>query len=257
MSDPVVAIENKILTRKELMDAIPNNMPKNDSIIFAQDFIDRWVKTQLVLRKAEQNLSPDELNVEKLIEEYRASLLTYQYTQKLLEQKYAPIITSSEIEAYYNQMRDNFKLSEPIIKGVFVKISKDVGGLDKVEHWAKSTDAGDLVNLQSFCYQNAKRIDVFVDNWELLSKYTGEFPGTLPDLNTYWRTQKFFSAQDTEFKYILALRDIRFEDEAAPVEYTKDKIKSILLNKKRLEFIQKLEVDLYDDAVKQKIIKFY
>jgi hypothetical protein len=257
LSDPVVAIDDNVLTKRELQDAIPDNMSKADSVIFAQDFINRWVKAQLVLRKAEQNLTPEELNVDKLIEEYRTSLLTYQYTQKLLEQKYAPIITTSEIDAYYSKMRDNFKLNEPIIKGVFIKISKASPNIEDVSQLARSERPADLVKLQSYCYQNAKRFEVFVDNWELLSKYSTEFPVQLADASGYFRSQSYYESQDLEFKYILAVRDIRFENEPAPVEYAKNKIKSILLNKKRLEFIKKLEDDLYEDGIKQKVVKFY
>lgn len=257
LSDPVASIDDKVLTKKELQDAIPDNMTKPDSIIFAQDYVTRWVKSQLVLRKAEQNLTTDELNIDKLIEEYRTSLLTYQYTQKLLEQKYAPIITTSEIDSYYAKMRDNFKLNEPIIKGVFIKISKASPNIEDVSQLAKSERPADLVKLQSYCYQNAKRFEVFVDNWELLSKYSTDFPVQLADPAGYFRSQSYYEAQDLEFKYILAVRDIRFENDPAPVEFAKNKIKSILLNKKRLEFIKKLEDDLYEDGLKQKVVKFY
>jgi hypothetical protein len=45
--------------------------------------------------------------------------------------------------------------------------------------------------------------------------------------------------------------------ETAPLEYVENRIKAILLNKKRVDFINNLESDLYEEGIKQKIIKFY
>jgi hypothetical protein len=43
----------------------------------------------------------------------------------------------------------------------------------------------------------------------------------------------------------------------APLEFVESKIKAILLNKKRLEFIKQLESDLYEEALKNKSITFF
>lgn len=104
------------MTLGELMDAVPDNLADQDSIAIAEDYISRWVRTKLMLRQAEINLSEEEKNVDKLLEEYRTSLLVHMYQQKILEQKHSPLVTSREIEDYYTQMKDNFNLQESIIR---------------------------------------------------------------------------------------------------------------------------------------------
>jgi hypothetical protein len=254
---PVVTIEGKTLTLRQLKNAIPENLSKEDSTLFVQDYMNKWVKTQLILRQAELNLSDEEKNVEQLLEEYRTSLLSHQYLQKMLEQKYSPLITSSETDIYYKNMKDNFKLNEVIIKGVFVKVSKNVPEQRELEKWLTNTDPQNLVKIEAFCFQNAKIYDQFIDEWTPLSKLIIELPSAITDPGNYFKTHKFYMTNDMEYNYYIAVKQIMMEDEIAPYEYSLNKIKSIILNKKRVEFIHQLENDLYEEGLEQKIVKFH
>ena len=255
--DPIVSIESSTLTKKELYDAIPANLSKEDSIIFAQNYIDRWIKTQLILRKAELNLSPKEKDVDQLLNDYRTSLLTHLYLQKLLEQKYSPLITSREIESYYTQMKDNFKLTEIIIKGVYIKIANSAPNLGNVEKWYSSDDQKELVSLEAYCYQNAVKYDAFFDNWISFDKINIELPNKIDNAENVLKWKRNFIENDESYKYYFSVRDIHFEGELAPLEYVSERIKSILLNKKRVEFIEQLEKDLMEEGEKQNLIKFH
>ncbi len=254
---PVVSIEDKTLTQRQLYDAVPHNMSKEDSAVFAQDYITRWVKTQLQLRKAELNLSEEEKNIDNLLEEYRTSLLTHQYQQKLLEEKYAPMITGSEIEAYYKSMNENFRLNEVIIKGIFIKLHQSSPNIQLMEQLFRSKKPADMLELETYCIQNAKKFDQFTENWTPISNIAREFPRQIANPGELFKTERYYTMQDLEYNYYLAIYEIMYEDEIAPLEFVSDRIKSILLNKKRVEFIEKLEEDLYDEGLKQKIVKFY
>lgn len=255
--EPIVSIESSTLTKRELLEAIPSNLQKEDSIIFTQNYIDRWVKTQLILRKAELNLSPEEKNVNKLLNDYRTSLLTHLYQQKLLEQKYSPLITSGEINDYYERMKEDFNLNEIIIKGVYIKIANTAPNLSKLERWFVSEDQKDLVNLEAYCFQNANKYDPFFDHWISFESINTEFPIPLKNANAVLKWKRVIKSSDDDFNYYLSIREIHFENETAPISYVTDKIKSILLNKKRIEFINKLEKDLLEEGEKQKLIKYY
>ncbi|MFT3740285.1 MAG: hypothetical protein QM786_16180 [Breznakibacter sp.] len=257
LSEPVAGIDSKVLTKRQLQDAVPDGLSAGDSIVFAQDYINRWVRTQLMLRKAEQNLSPSEMDVEKLIEEYRTSLITYQYQQKLLEQKFAPIISDSEIEAYYREMKENFRLTRPIIKGIFIKIPLTAPKISDIEGWYRSSRPGDLVDLEAYCYQYAKKFDSFLDQWRYIDNFQSELPSPVYNPSEHFKTLRYYHTRDREFAYFLSIRDIMFEDSTAPIEFVRNDIKAILLNKKRIEYIKKLEDDIYEEGLKQKVVKFY
>jgi len=52
------------------------------------------------------------------------------------------------------------------------------------------------------------------------------------------------------------IREYMLPGTTAPLKYVEERIKAILLNKKRIEFIQQLAQDLYDEAIREKIITF-
>ncbi len=257
-SSPAVAsVDGKVLTIDELQKAIPKNVSKNDSLAFTQNYISRWVKSSLLLRKAELNLTPKEKDVKQILEDYRASLLIHKYQQKLLLEKHSPLITNKEIEGYYNKMSENFILNEDIIQGVFIKLPLNAPNLSQLKQWYKSDNPEDMVTLEEYCYQNATNFDIFLDKWVTVDAISKLLPKPIPNTPNFLKYNKFYEVKDSTSHYLVSFRDFHKTDEIAPLQYVTDKIKAILLNKKRIEFIQNLEEELYQEGLKQKVIKFY
>ena len=256
-SKPLVAVGDKELTYEMLYSAVPNHLSAEDSVVFVQDYINRWIKSELLLRKAELNLSPKEKNVERLLEEYRRSLLIHHYQQKLLAQKFTPFITSSEINQCYNDMEDNFRLEDIIIKGVFVIVPKTAPNINTIENLYKSEEQEDLVKLETYCFQNARKYEIFLDHWLPMNEINSALPEPISRPEQFIRYNKSYQTSDSLNQYFLSVKEYKLASELAPIEYVEDKIKAILVNKKRIEFIKQLESDLYEEGLKDKAIKFY
>lgn len=256
-SVPVAKVDNRILTRLELERATPKNLSENDSAAYVQNYINRWVKSALLLRKAELNLNPQEKDVEKILSDYRASLLIHKYKQKLLLQKHTSLITNSEIEAYYNEMIENFKLEDDIIQGVFIKVSLNAPNLSSLKKWYRSDNPDDYLKLEEYSFVNAQKFDNFLDKWVSVEEINKLIPQPLPKYSKFLDYNKFFETSDSISHYFVSIRDFRKANDTAPLSYVEDKIKVILHNKKRIEFIQNLEEELYEEGLKQKVIKFY
>lgn len=255
--EPVAQVEGYVLTATELSSAIPEGLSDTDSTSFAQNYIARWVKRMLLLRKAELNLSAKEKDVAQLLEDYRASLLVHKYQQKLLEQKYAPNITDSEIETYYENMKDNFTLQQTIVKGMFIKVPLAAPNLKTVKTLFKSDKEEDLKKLEAYCYQNANKFENFGDKWTETTKFNALMPESVPSESRFFKRNDFFETQDSTYVYYLYINEYKLKSEVAPVEFVRGRIESILLNKNRIKFIQNLEEELYEEGLEQKKIKFY
>ncbi len=257
LEKPILTVGDHVLTMEEVGNAIPANSTEEDSTIIANDYVKRWMNSELMLRKAVLNLSKDEQNVDALIEEYRRSLLVSLYQQKLLDQKYSPMITDSEIEHYYNSMRENFHLRENIFKGLFVCFSKNTPKLDEFKQLLRLRDGEDLLNAKGFIVQYARRSEDFLDTWVPVSFVNRMLPDNISSEEDFLRSRRVYQAEDQEYIYFVVAKESCFIDQYEPLEYAKDKIKSILLNKKRFEFVKQLEEDLYNEGLEQKIIKFH
>lgn len=257
MDNPVLTVGDKILTLQEIANAIPSNSSTEDSALIADDYIKRWMNSELMLRKAILNLTKEEQDIEKLIEDYRRSLLVSLYQQKLLDQKYAPLITDSEIQSYFNAMKENFRLRENIFKGLFVAVPKSAPKLAEFRQWLKLRDGEDMLEVKAYIFQYARRSEDFLDKWLPVSFVNRLLPDNIPSEVDFLRSRKLYEAEDDQLIYFVVARESAFVDDFEPMDYAKDKIKSILLNKKRFEFIKQLEEDLYNEGLEQKIIKFH
>lgn len=254
--EAIVTVDGVSLTLGELNRAVPDNLAAQDSIAIAEDYISRWVRTKLMLRQAEINLSAEEKDVEQLPEEYRTSLLVHLYQQKMLEQKHSPLVTSREIEEYYTQMQDNFNLQESIIKGIFIRIPKDAPNQDLLRKWINSADLENLVNIEAYAFRNARTYEQFVETWVPFSRINSLLPEAVGNEERFLRWNTFYETSDGTYNYFLSITDYKLPGSSAPIKYVEERIKAILLNKKRIEFIQQLGADLYDEAIKEKIVSF-
>lgn len=255
--EPLVTVGDWVLTYDELAEAIPTNISASDSTAFAQDFIGRWITARLFLHQAEINLTPQEKDIEKLLSEYRTTLLVHLYQQKMLDEKYTAIVSDEEIEAYYTEMKDNFKLQNNIVQGVFLKIPKEAPNQKNLQKWYKSTVSEDLVHLDAYAFQFARKYDQFMEEWVPFNRISSLLPMSISNEEGFLRWRDFYETSDSLYNYYLAWHDFKLVGEQAPLSYVKDRIEAILLNKKRLEFINQLGNDLYEDALRDKIVKFH
>ena len=100
----IAAVNNVFLYEDDLITEIPSGLAEDDSINFTNQYINNWIKDQLVLKKAEDLLPGHVKNINKKVEKYRNSLLTYEYEQVYIKKRLDTIINFAEIEEYYNNI---------------------------------------------------------------------------------------------------------------------------------------------------------
>ena len=159
----VAKVHDKYLFRSEITQLIPKGTSSQDSILIAQKYIHKWITKELLLRKAQQNLTDEEKNIRQQIEEYSSSILIHKYKEKLIAQKLEDQINDSEIEHYYEQYKQNFILSSDIVRSLLIIIPKSVSNIAQVRKWIRSNDSTDYAHLEEYCIMNAKKYDHFND----------------------------------------------------------------------------------------------
>lgn len=244
-------VGDKYLYASDVQDIFPNNLSENDSLLILNNFIDKWIKKQLLLQKAELNLTSEQKNVSKQLDEYRSSLLIFKYEQSLIKQKLDTIIHPDEIEQYYNENSSNFLLDNTIVKALFIKIPADAPNLNRLRQLYRSENEEDIQQLESYCYQYANKYDYFNDQWIPFSRIQLELPQEINNLERFLRYNKYIEQQDSTFRHYVYIRDFHSESEEAPLEYIENKIKSIILNKRKVQFINEMENDIFNDAMRK------
>lgn len=254
---PVAQVFESALYRSEISDFIPHGTSSEDSLLMAQNYIRNWVTQKLLLHKAIENLSDEEMNIQKQVEDYRTSLLIYQYKQKLIAQRLMDEINETDVEKYYNENENNFVLATPIVKAVFFILPKTAPNLKEVRKWFRSDKASDQESLEEYCLTNARKYDKFQNKWIEVKYLLNLVPGEFTTLEKEILVEKNIEKEDEENYYFLKIKEMRREQTTSPLDYVRDEIVLILKNKKKLQFENELEKQINQEGIRKNYVKIY
>ena len=254
-SSSIVAIVNtsKLFT-KDIAQILPKNISSKDSTVFVTNFINDWAINQIMLEKAQTSISQPELEeIEDLVNEYRSGLLINNYKSKLILQRLDTVISEDEVASFYEVSKENFKLNEELIKLKFLHFEDNIISKNEFIKLFKSDDIEDAEELERR-QLSFKNFDLNDSVWKPLDNILLNLPFQKDQL---LKKSKFTSKQDSLDLYLVAVNDVLLRNDIAPLSYIRPKIKQIILHKRKIELIKKIEQILLQDAVKNNNFKKY
>jgi hypothetical protein len=255
--DALVKVNDRILTRNEVESLIPKGTTSADSLLLAESYIKKWVKDELVLKIAQRNLGSDKETIDKLVDAYRRSLLRYRYQEKLIQEKLSDEIQESDVLTYYDTNKAKFVLDKNLIKGLFLKVPADAPNLSEVKTWYKSGNVASLEKIEKYSIQNAAIYEYFFDKWVDFDEIRNNIPNQISNPESFLRTNKILEVTDSSFCYLLNIRQVLLKGQVEPFEYAEPRIREILINQRKLDFIKEFEEELYNDALDGGDVIFY
>ncbi|MDR0506196.1 MAG: peptidyl-prolyl cis-trans isomerase [Dysgonamonadaceae bacterium] len=252
----IVKVNNEALTKEELNANIPPALSPEDSIVAAEHYIHTWINNILMYDVAAKNIA-DKKNIEQLVNNYRQSLTIYQYKEQLISEKLSKEIDNQSQFDYYEANKDKFKIDRPLIKGLFLRIPHNAPQIDKVKVWYKTISPTNISNIENYCVRNAVEYGYFVDNWVDFNELTLTWPENYRNQSDIVKLNKYIEQQDSKYYYLLHITAYLLPGDNAPFEYAKPTIKEILINQQKIDFLNKIEEDLYRKALDKGNITFY
>jgi hypothetical protein len=254
---PLARVLEHYLYRNDLAGVLPHNLPADDSATIVKDLIEKWVRNQLILNKAELNLTDEEKNVELQIENYRSSLLIYAYEQSYIRQNLDTVITDKEVEDYYKENQSNFILNESMMKGTFVKVPVKAPEIYRVRQWLRSENPENMMKLEAYCFKYASAYDHFNDEWVKMNEILPMIPPVSRNAEPAILSRRYIEARDSSFYYFLSAKEIVASGTVSPLEIVKNDIRSIVLNKRKIKLVNELESNIYSDAQNREHFTIY
>jgi len=253
----IARVFEKNLYPEDIKEILPKNSTPKDSEIFVKSYIEQWITNELILHQAESNLSNEEKDIQKELDEYRKNLLVYRYETELVHQKLDTAVAMPAIEAYYNTHTQNFMLKENIVKVSYVKINKKTPNADKVKKWYKSNEIKDQDNLKKYCIQYADNFFLDDNTWLLLDDVMKEIP--LRDYNPelLLKTSRQIELSDSTFTYYLNIKDFKIKNNPSPLSFEKENIRQIIINKRKLSLIEEMKHSVYSQAKENSNFEVY
>jgi hypothetical protein len=245
------------LYEDDIKDLVPFGTTPKDSLELIRKFIDNWIHETLVIQKAESNLAEDKKNVEKQLQDYRNSLITFAYEKELVNQKLDTLVTQQEIEEYYNNNKANFELKDNIIKVIYIKVNKTAPEMKKLKEWYKSEEPKDKEQLASYCHQFAANFYLDDSSWLFFDDLLKEIPIQTYNKELFLQNTRFVEVSDSLFNYFVNIKGFKIRNSLSPISFETENIKNIILNKRKLQLIAKMKEDVYNDAVNNNKIEIF
>lgn len=253
---PVARVFDRVLLEKDVLKAIPFESSEEDSSSIRNSYINSWVNRALMVRQAELNLSDEEMDVDKKLEKYRQDLLIYSYQNQLLVEKLDTNISDEEIESYYNEHEEMFQLADYIVKAWYVQVDSATFKNKKVRNWLMSDSEGDYEKLEEFCYLHSANF-YLEDNWVYFDELVKRVPIVTYNKEKLLKNKKLIELYDNGFLYLVRIVDYKLKDGISPIALERNNIKRIILNNRRIEFLDHLSVDIYQKAKNQDQIEIF
>jgi hypothetical protein len=249
----VARVNQSFLYLDELKGIVPKDATAADSAARISSYVTSWIRKKLLLNEAAKNIDINEAEVERRVEEYRYSLIGYEFQNFYIKKNLNDSVSSTEIAAYYKTHLDNFVLKQNIVQGTYIKVPKTAPRIQRIKTLVFSDKAKDMEELKSYCLSFSAEYQLPDSTWIELDKLVANSPmATIPDKIQFLRNYRYYETNDQNFLYFLKIDAFKIVDNASPVEFVQSEIKNIILNKRKVELAKKLEDEVYENGVKRK-----
>lgn len=255
---PIAKVNDNYLYKEDLNTILPDNLIKEDSLLFVSSYIDKWAKRKLLLNKASINLNEnEEESINKLVQQYKQDLLINKYKEAIVKQELDTFVTQNQIDSFYLENKEIFKLNEELIKFRYIYFGNDIMNPKEFISLFKSDDKKSDTKI----IEQELQLKSYNLNDSIWIKYDEVIRKTpfIKNIskNKFLRKNKIIEKEDSTGVYLVKVKDVLLRNQTAPVSYALPTIKQMILHKRKLELLRKIEETLTEDAIKNKEFQIY
>lgn len=252
----VARVNNSYLYKDELSGIVPAAASKSDSAIRVEAYVDSWIRKQLLIQEASKRINIDEAEVERKILDYRYSIIAYEYQSQYVKQNLDTVVSEPEIEQYYKNNIDNFILKQNIVRATYIKVPKNAPQTTKIKPLIFSQAEKDVQELKSYCLSFSVAYHLSDSTWIIFDELVRNSPlMEIPNKVHFLKTNPYYETGDDTYLYFLKVDEYRISDNVSPLEFVRDEITNIILNKRKVELAKRLEDEVYNDALKKDLFE--
>jgi hypothetical protein len=253
----VARVYDDYLYESELRSIIPPGTMAKDSISLVKSYIDTWIHQRLVIHQAEKNLTGSQMDFTQQLENYKNSLIIYTYENELVKQKLDTLVSDEEIETYYDANQQNFLLKDNIVQFQYVKLPLKSTYVKQFKKLMQSDKPEDKTRLSQQCEHYTS--DYFLDdqNWVPFNDLLKQIPLKTYTQEEFLKNHRDLEYQDSAFIYLVRFKDFKIKESVSPLSFERERIRNIILNKRKIDLTKKMHEDLFEQAQKQNNFEIY
>ncbi|MDA9025726.1 peptidyl-prolyl cis-trans isomerase [Flavobacteriaceae bacterium] len=257
LDTPIARVNDSYLYQKDIKNLIFENTSKDDSTLIVTNFINRWATKQLLIDQSIINLTQEKQDAyNDLVNQYKTDLYIEAYKSSIVAKRLDSIITIEELEKFYNQNKENFKLNDDLLKIRYIHIDENFSNTKElVEKFKRfdSIDKNELTNLSI----KFKAFNLNDSIWIKNDLLIGVLPVLKQNNNQLLKKTNFTQLQDSLGVYLVQIEAVLKTNDIAPLSYVKPTIEQIVINKRKQEILKKIEKEITIDAIKNKNFELF
>ena len=253
----VARVEDEYLTQYEIESIFKNSTNSSDSAIVLNNYINNWAANKLLIQRALLNLPEENQNrIQDLVNDYKSDILINSYIDAMVNKNMNLEVSSYELDSLYEKYKETFKLTEELYKIRFIYISNLNPDVRLFKKKLKGFNKEDIKYLDSLSYQ-FNRFSLNDSVWRNKNEVFYQLPN-LKKVNKYMlKKSNFIEIKDSLGLYLIKIKDVLKVNQYAPLEYVSETLKRMVINKRKLVFIDQLRKDITKDAIKNKSFEIY
>ena len=253
----VARVEDEYLTQFEIESIFENSTNLADSTMVLNNYINNWAANKLLIQRALLNLTEKNQNrIQDLVDDYKSDILINSYIDAMVNENMNLEVSSYELDSLYDNYKETFKLSEELFKIRFIYISNLNPDIRLFKKKLRRFNNDDIKYLDSLSFQ-FNRFSLNDSVWRNKNEVFYQLPN-LKKVNKYMlKKSNFIEIKDSLGLYLINIKDVLKANQFAPQEYVSETLKRMVINKRKLVFIDQLRKDITKDAIKNKSFEIY
>ena len=230
---------------------LPSFSSLEDSLLRYTNYIESWAKEKILYDLSLTNLSQTKKNdLDLLVEKYKVDLYINSYKDLLVNSRIDSIISYEEIDSFYSKNVNNFKLKENLIKYRYLKLPVSNNNIVNIRTYIQRLNNDDRNFLDSLNFQFA---DININDTIWFTER--EVVSSIDFINqrnksNYIKVNRLFEVEDDQYITFFIVKDLLKSGNIPPLSYLYDRIKTNIINQRKLNLIKSINKEVLEDALK-------
>ena len=239
-------------------DDLPSYVSKDDSLIKISSFIETWAKEKVLYDLSIINLSQSKrAEIDELVDNYRIDLYINSYKDLIVNSKIDSIVTNEQIDSFYSTNVNNFKLNENLVKYRYVKVPNDNININRIRRYIVRMSEQDRYFLDSLNFQFADlKLDdsIWFTERDVISSINFINQN---NKSRYFIKDRLFTLNESNYINFFIVDDMLKSGNIPPKSYLYDRIKSTIINQRKLDILKDINQEILNDALKSRKYEVY
>lgn len=257
--DVIARFDNELLLREEVDYFTPDTLKGEDSIKYAKQYIEEWVRSQTIASAALREVDDLENKVNYKLKTYEKKLMETEFAAWLIQEKPELLIVSdAEIRNYYNKYPDKFVSKQEYYQ--YFYISTKLERQYQLVNEMKTTDPQKIKELITWSATNAAdfRLDsTYVPGVELDRISKGFYFGNIRKASESTVYPYAHTEGETTYYDFFRLLDVINPGDQLPLSLCRDRIINIILNQRKNTLVDQTESNLIQQAKAAGKVTYY